>query len=148
MISLSFDKPAALAVGDFNNDCRPDLAVLTAGNGALAILLNSTSKPPLEIVGVELNTNVLWPANHKMGDVTVDYGTTNTCGPVACSLSVMSNEPINGTGDGDSAPDWEIIDEHHIGSGPSAPARDRGACTRSLSRVATTVAARPRLLMS
>ncbi|HEX3252970.1 MAG TPA: VCBS repeat-containing protein [Pyrinomonadaceae bacterium] len=109
-----FDKPIALAAGDFNNDCRPDLAVLTAGNGALAILLNSTPKPPLEIVGVELNRNVLWPANHKMVDVTVGYSTTNNCGHVTCTLSVVSNEPINGTGDSDSAPDWEIIDEHHL----------------------------------
>lgn len=109
-----FDKPVALATGDFNNDCRPDLAVLTAGNGALAILLNSSPKPPLEVVGVELNRNVLWPANHKMVDVTVSYGTTNNCGAVTCTLSVSSNEPINGTGDSDSAPDWEIIDEHHI----------------------------------
>ena len=109
-----FDKPIALAAGDFNNDCRPDLAVLTAGNGALAILLNSTPKPPLQIVGVELSRNVLWPANHKMVDVTVGYSTTNNCGPVTCTLSVISNEPIDGTSDGNSAPDWEIIDEHHL----------------------------------
>ena len=106
--------PVALASGDFNNDCRPDLAVLTAGDGALTILLNTTPKSPLEIVGVGLNRNVLWPANHEMTDVTVDYSTTNNCGPVTCTLSVASNEPINGTGDGDSAPDWEIIDEHHL----------------------------------
>ena len=109
-----FDKPIALAAGDFNNDCRPDLAVLTAGNGAIAILLNSTPQSPLEIVGVELNTNVLWPPNHKLVDLTVGYSTTNNCGPVTCSLGVVSNEPINGTGDSDSAPDWEIIDEHHL----------------------------------
>jgi hypothetical protein len=109
-----FDKPISLAVGDFDNDCRPDLAVLTAGNGALAVLLNTTPKAPLAIVGVELSRNVLWPPNHQMVEVTVGYSVTNNCGPVRCTLSVVSNEPINGTGDGDSAPDWEIIDEHHV----------------------------------
>ena len=109
-----FANPVALAAGDFNNDCRPDLAVLTAGNGALSILLNTTPKAPLQIAGVELSKNVLWPPNHKMVDVTVGHSTTNNCGPVTCTLSVVSNEPVKGTGDGDSAPDWEIIDEHHI----------------------------------
>ena len=110
----SFANPVALAAGDFNNDCRLDLAVLTAGNGALSIFLNTTPKPPLEIADIALSRNVLWPPNHKMVDVTVDYSTANNCGPATCSLSVVSNEPVNGTGDGDSAPDWEIVDEHHI----------------------------------
>jgi hypothetical protein len=92
----------------------PDLAVLTAGDGGLSILLNTTTKAPLQIVDVELSTNVLSPPNHKMIDVTVNYGTTNDCGAPRCTLSVSSNEPVNGTGDGDSAPDWEIIDAHHI----------------------------------
>jgi FG-GAP-like repeat len=109
-----FDKPVALAAGDFNNDCRPDLAVLTVGSGALSILLNTTPRPPLQIVGVEVSKNVLWPPNHKMVDVMVSYSTANNCGPVTCALSVVSNEPTNGTGDGDTSPDWEIIDEHHV----------------------------------
>ncbi|MEJ2261586.1 MAG: hypothetical protein P8X83_08050, partial [Nitrosopumilaceae archaeon] len=24
------------------------------------------------------------------------------------------DEPVNGLGDGDKAPDWEIVDEHHV----------------------------------
>ena len=49
-----------------------------------------------------------------MVNVTVNYGVTDNCGPVTCSLSVASDEPVNGTGDGDTAPDWEIVDAHHI----------------------------------
>ena len=29
-------------------------------------------------------------------------------------LTVTSNEPINGLGDGDTAPDWQVIDAHHL----------------------------------
>ena len=104
----SFVNPIALATGDFNNDCRPDLAVLNAGNGTLSVLLNTTPKAPLQITDVLLSNNVLWPPNHKLTDVTVDYGTTNTCDPVMCTLSVVSNEPVSG------GSDWEIVDEHHV----------------------------------
>jgi hypothetical protein len=33
---------------------------------------------------------------------------------VNCVLTVTSNEPINGLGDGDTAPDWVVIDAHHL----------------------------------
>jgi hypothetical protein len=33
---------------------------------------------------------------------------------VTNSLSVSSNEPDNGIGDGDTAPDWIIVDAHHV----------------------------------
>ncbi len=55
----------------------------------------------------------LWPPNHKL-DVTVGYSTINNCGPATCRLSVVSNEPVEGAGGGDSVPDWEIVDEHQL----------------------------------
>src|SRR5205807_242750 len=63
-----------------------------------------------------LDKNQLWPPNHKMVDVTVNYGASDQCTPgaVTCTLSVSSNEPVNGTGDGDTAPDWEIVDAHRV----------------------------------
>lgn len=111
---LGFAQPVAVAVGDFNNDCRPDVAVLNAGDGSLSIMLNTAPRPPLQIVGVELSRSVLWPPNHKLVDITVDYSTINDCGSATCRLSVTSNEPVEGTGGGDAAPDWEIIDEHQL----------------------------------
>jgi hypothetical protein len=33
---------------------------------------------------------------------------------VGCTLSVTSNEPTNGLGDGDTPNDWEVIDAHHV----------------------------------
>jgi hypothetical protein len=52
-----------------------------------------------------------------MVDVMVNYHVMDNCDPssaIACTLRVSSNEPINGTGDGDSAPDWEVVDSHHV----------------------------------
>jgi hypothetical protein len=47
--------------------------------------------------------------------VTVSYGASDGCDANAtCVLSVTSNEPIDGTGDGDTAPDWEVVDAHHV----------------------------------
>jgi hypothetical protein len=32
----------------------------------------------------------------------------------SCTLSVASNEAVNGTGDGNTSTDWLIIDAHHV----------------------------------
>jgi hypothetical protein len=55
----------------------------------------------------------LWPPEHQMIPITVSY-TASDNDSVACSLSVTSNEAINGLGDGDTAPDWDITDDHHL----------------------------------
>ena len=68
----------------------------------------------MEIVDVELSRSVLWPPNRKLVDVTVGYSTINNCGSATCSLSVVSNEPVEDNRGGNSAPDWEIIDEHQL----------------------------------
>lgn len=64
------------------------------------------------VSGVSASPSVLWPPNHSMQDVAIAYAATDNCGgPVSCSItSVTSNEPANGTGDGDTAPDFGIVD--------------------------------------
>jgi hypothetical protein len=57
---------------------------------------------------------VLWPPNHKWVDVAVKYTTVDNCGPVICALSVSSNEPVNSQGDGNTSPDWEVIDPNNV----------------------------------
>ena len=53
---------------------------------------------------------VLKPPNHQMVPVTVAVEATDSCDPTpVCELTaVSSNEPENGTGDGDTGPDWEV----------------------------------------
>ena len=84
-----------------------------ASSTCSAIVTVDDSTPP-SITGASASPSVLWPPNHKMVDVMVSYNASDNCGSVSCSLSVTSNEPVNGTGDGDTAPDWEIVDAHHV----------------------------------
>jgi type V secretory pathway adhesin AidA len=74
------------------------------------------------ISDVVTTPDVLGPPNHEMIDVTlayqaVDFGadghTIVTAAP-SCNLSVTSDEPANGTGDGNTASDWAVIDAHHV----------------------------------
>jgi uncharacterized repeat protein (TIGR01451 family) len=86
----------------------------TTNNSATAT--TTVSNPPPTITGASANPSVLWPPNHRLVDVTVDYNVTDNCPlpPNSCTLSVTSNEPINGTGDGDTFPDWIILDANHV----------------------------------
>ncbi|SHF80238.1 T9SS type A sorting domain-containing protein, partial [Flavisolibacter ginsengisoli] len=70
------------------------------------------NSPPV-ISNVSVSSATLWPPNHKMQTVTVGYDVLDNCGATS-SLSVSSNQPINGTGDGDTSPDWVITDDHHV----------------------------------
>ncbi|HKB45152.1 MAG TPA: T9SS type A sorting domain-containing protein, partial [Chitinophagaceae bacterium] len=70
-------------------------------------------EPPV-IHDLTTSPRVLWPPNHKMKEVTVNYTSTDNCpGPISCHITVTSNQPGNGPGNGHS-PDWTITDDHHI----------------------------------
>ncbi len=64
---------------------------------------------PPAISAVSPSLSVLWPANHKFVTIGLAYTVADNVGPAACSVGVTSNEPVNGTGDGDTAPDWQVI---------------------------------------
>src|SRR2546421_446238 len=70
--------------------------------------------PPPVITGAGVDKPTLWPPSHKMVDVAVSYTAADNCGAVDTTLSISSNEPVNGAGDGNSASDWEIVDAHHV----------------------------------
>jgi len=93
-----------------------DVAVsdrLLAASTSVTVSVNDTTPPVIS--NFSLNATELWPPNHQMVDVTVaynvfDFGDTAP----ACSIAVSGNEPVNGTGDGDMSPDWEVVDSHHV----------------------------------
>ena len=70
--------------------------------------------PPPTISGVSVDKPTLWPPDHKMVDVTVNYGAGDPCSAPVCTLSVSSSEPVNGIGDGNTSPDWVVVDAHHV----------------------------------
>jgi len=83
------------------------------GNGNIAVqeqtvIVKDTTAP--SITNISANPNTLWPPNHKMVAVTVSVEAEDNCdaAPKSKITAVASNEPINGLGDGDTGPDWEI----------------------------------------
>ena len=70
-----------------------------------------------EIQHLEASHAVLWPPNHNMVEVTVDYVLDLGCHLESddyTTLTVESNEPAYGLGDGGTGPDWEVVDAHHV----------------------------------
>jgi hypothetical protein len=82
---------------------------------AQTIVVNDVEPP--QISGEAAVPDMLWPPNHKMRDVAINYTVTDNCDPLAaitCELGVSSNEPVNGIGDGNTAPDWMIVNTHLV----------------------------------
>jgi uncharacterized repeat protein (TIGR01451 family) len=109
-LNCSLANGAAISNTASVSSSTPD--TVTNNNSATA---NVTASNPLPVIAdPSANPSVLWPPNHQMVNVTVNYSVTDNCESATCVLSVSSNEPINSTGDGDMAPDWEIVDARRV----------------------------------
>ena len=89
--------------------CQAIDAAGNSGGGFFQVTVSDTTPPA--IVNVVAIPNILWPPNHKMTSVVVTATAVDAVDPSPSAvtiLSVTSNQPINGTGDGDVAPDWVI----------------------------------------
>ena len=70
--------------------------------------------PPV-IHSITATPNVLWSPNHRMTPVSLTANVTDNCSGVTWSVTaIASDEPVNGTGDGDTAPDWSITGGHGV----------------------------------
>jgi hypothetical protein len=84
------------------------------GNNSKTATTTVDPTPPV-VSNPTADPSSLWPKNHKMRDVTINYSATDGCGGVNCAITnITSNEPVDGTGDGDTSPDWAFVDEHHV----------------------------------
>ncbi len=84
----------------------------SANSSSCASSVRVVDTTPPVISSVSASPNVLWPPNHKMVPVTASVSVTDVCDPAVGSkcqiISVSSNEPVNGPGSGNTAPDWVI----------------------------------------
>jgi len=100
---------------------------------------------PAPDIGNELATpDVLWTPDHHFVNVTIDYSVTEPCAHT-CVLTVSSNEPTNAAGDGNTSPDWQVIDDHHVllraeraGNGAGRTYTISITCTNDLNELSST----------
>ena len=77
----------------------------TASTTRLVHVVDTTA-PVVSVVTPDPSS--LWPPNHKMEGISLSYSVNEFSNSAVCSVGVVSNEPENGTGDGDTAPDWLV----------------------------------------
>lgn len=83
------------------------------GNNNATLSVAVTNAAPT-ITGLSSSVTTLWPANHKLVGVHLNYVATDSCGPVTITVSVSSNEAVTGPGDGYTGADWEVVGDHLV----------------------------------
>jgi hypothetical protein len=125
--------PNALAVSNFNGDVSViDQTILSGPNApnfttkticaqvlsfSPFIIASTFDSTPPTIANVSADPSAIWPPDHNMVEVTINYDASDdftSPDAIVSSLEVSSNEPVNTTGDGNTEPDIEIIDAHHV----------------------------------
>lgn len=104
--TLSFTNVYALGTNMVTlivNDGSPDSVTCPTPT---PVVIQDTTAPVIRRVQADPKT--LWPPNHKMVLVRFRALASDDCDPnPKCSIvSIRSNEPVNGKGDGNTSPDW------------------------------------------
>jgi len=81
--------------------------------GTVTVTVSDTTPPVMS--ALTLSDTRLWPPNHQMVTINVGYSVMDF-GDAApsCVLSVGSNEPDNGLGDGDTPGDSTVVNAHQV----------------------------------
>jgi hypothetical protein len=95
-------------LGSTTVQCSATDAHNNTAHGSFTVLVQDTTPPT--IVSITASPNNLWPPNHSMHDVTVTVVAVDLVdpAPTAHIVSITSNQPDNGTGDGDTTGDIVI----------------------------------------
>lgn len=86
------------------SDGRPS----STSSDITTITVQDTQPPSLQVT---LTATGLWPANHKLVRINAIVSASDVCGPPpqVVLTSITSDQPDNGTGDGDTAGDIQDV---------------------------------------
>jgi hypothetical protein len=81
-----------------------------SGVDVAEVVIEVVDTTPPVIHSATANPSTLWPPNHQMRPAVVSVDVTDVCDatPTCSIVAVASNEPLNGVGDGNTEPDWEL----------------------------------------
>lgn len=114
-LALSFTGVSAQEKGKAKSNEKPRPAVERSTPKAQPVAACSPDTTGPVIHSVTPSPNVLWAPNHKMMPVSVSANVTDNCSAVTWSVTaIASDEPANGTGDGDTEPDSSITGGHAV----------------------------------
>jgi len=78
-----------------------------ADSASLTVQVVDTTPPEIDFT---LLSDIQWPPNHQMALVAESISVLDVCDVVpTLTVSVESNEPVNGVGDGNAEPDWDVV---------------------------------------
>ena len=110
---VNADEASALDYNNFNQAAlfSPD-PYRSSDHDPVLIGVCETTAPVVEVTA---SPDSLWPPNHKYRDVETTISVTDADSNATVSLvSVTSNEPDNGPGDGNTVDDIVIVDDTHF----------------------------------
>jgi hypothetical protein len=98
------DAPALFQLGETIVTWSAQDSSGNVGSDTQSVTIVDTTPPEISI---SLSRTVLWPPNHAMIPITVDVTVEDICdpSPTVQLVSITSNEPDNGLGDGNTSPD-------------------------------------------
>lgn len=105
---LALAMPAAAQQGKAKEKGKPPAGAPAGGTVTGGASCAPDTTPPV-ISSVSATPSTLGAPNHKMTPVSISVKVADNCTtPTWTVTSVSSNEPVNGTGDGDTEPDWTM----------------------------------------
>lgn len=94
-----------LGLGDHILNLHVNDGINNIVSSSIKIMIVDSTVPTLSPIA---DKSILWPPNHRMVSITIQANAADNSGTVILDASVMSNEPEDGLGDGDSTPDSTI----------------------------------------
>lgn len=99
---------STFALGTTTVQCTASDTRSNSSTASFHVTVRDTTPPT--VTSITASPDTLWPPNHKMHTITVSVIATDLVDPhpVSTIVDVTSNQPINGPGDGNTTPDWQI----------------------------------------